>query len=111
MKRFLATLALSLGFSYSPAFAQALDGTWSGVTPGGFPLQVTISGNQTTSYIFQNRPQGISGGKVTGNKVAFNVYGPGQPRVSMTKGKGNTASFSYMDDGRKAPMVITVTKQ
>jgi hypothetical protein len=111
MKRFLAATALSLGLSYSPAFAQALDGTWNGVTPRGLPLQVTISGNQTTSYYFRGYPQSISGGKVSGGKVSFDVAGNIPGKVVMTKGKGNTASFRYTDSSGPDAMVVTVTKQ
>ena len=111
MKRFFAALTLSLGLSYSPAFAQALDGTWSGTTPRGSQLQVTVSGNQATSYYFQGRPQGISGGKVVGSKVSFNVAGPNQGKVVLTKGKGNTANFRYTDNTGPDALVVTVTKQ
>ena len=111
MKPLFAALALSLGFSYSPAFAQTLDGTWNGATPRGNPVQVTILGNQTTSYVFRGYPQGISGGAVKGNTVSFNVYGPNQGKVVMTRGKGNTASFRYTDNTGPDAMVITLQKR
>jgi len=43
--------------------------------------------------------------------VSFNVYGPNQGKVVMTRGKGNTASFRYTDNTGPDAMVITLQKR
>lgn len=102
---------MAMNLAAWPVLAQALDGQWVGATPRGSAITVTISGNQATAYYFQGRPQGISGGKVSGNKVSFDVAGPNQGKVVMTRGKGNSASFRYTDNTGPDAMVTTVSKQ
>lgn len=105
----LAFAFASLGAS--GALAQSLDGTWVGATPRGSSITVTITSGQATSYYFQNRPQGISGGKVAGNKVTFSVAGRNQGTVMMTRAKGNSAEFRYTDNTGPDAMTTTVTRQ
>lgn len=111
MKRFTLFVSIMAATCATPALSQALDGTWTGATPRGSALSVTISGNQATAYYFQGRPQGISGGRVSGNKVTFDVAGPNKGKVVMTKGNGTSASFRYTDNTGPDAMTTTLTKQ
>ncbi len=104
-------LAAAVAMAASPAWAQALDGTWTEATPRGSALSVTVSNNQVTSYYFQGRPQGLSGGRVSGAKATFGVAGPNQGQATITKGKGNSLTFRYTDKTGPEPMVTTLTRQ
>ncbi|HEV7256831.1 MAG TPA: hypothetical protein VGN82_03535 [Bosea sp. (in: a-proteobacteria)] len=111
MRNLLITALLLTPFSAAPAAAQALEGTWVGSTPRGSALSVTISGNQATSYYFQGRPQGITGGRVSGNRVSFDVAGPNKGKVVMTKAAGSTVSFRYTDNTGPDAMTTTLSRQ
>ncbi len=111
MRHLFMTAAFLTAIGTAPASAQALDGTWKGATPRGSALSVTISGNQATAYYFQGRPQGISGGRASGNTVRFDVAGPNQGKVVMTKGKGDTMNFRYTDTTGPGATEAVLTRQ
>ena len=84
----------------------SLDGTWTGTTQRGGSVQITVAGNQAQSYVFRGQPVPVSGSRAFGNTLSFQSGSTGT--VTLTKGRGNTAQYSYSDtSGGNAAATLT----
>lgn len=114
MKRrvILASLAASVVLigSAQAQKAGSWDGTWSGTTERGGSVQVVVSGNKASSYVFRGQPVNVTGSQASGNSLTINVNGGIPGTVRLTKGKGQTASYTYSDTGGGSASA-TLTRQ
>jgi hypothetical protein len=75
------------------------DGTWTGTTQRGGSVQVTISGGRPAAYVFRGQSVPITGASASGNTITISINGGIPGTVKLTRGRGNTVSYSYSDTG------------
>jgi hypothetical protein len=81
------------------------NGTWTGTTERGGSVQIVVSGNTPTAYIFRGQPAAISSPKASANALSFKVGTTGT--VTLTKA-GAGARYSYSDTtGGNAAATLT----
>lgn len=92
----LATSVVWIGSTQAQT-AGSWDGTWSGTTERGGSVQVVVLGNRATSYVFRGQSVNVTGSQAFGNNLTITVNGGVPGTVRLTKGKGQTANYTYSD--------------